>query len=145
MEERANKAFDNRVCICGHPIGRHRVANTNVVEISRRQSPEYPKTHECKPNATNCNCYQPRPILKTEDLRLFLRNTKGAGALHALGQGVVNATKKGVKVVWLEEPKCDRCGTEGRVIPVSCDIHGRRKEENSPKNFLLCGTCASEA
>jgi hypothetical protein len=144
-EERENKAFDNRVCICGHPMGRHRAANPNATEISRKQSPNFPKTHECKPNATNCRCYQPRAVLKAEDLRLFLRNTKGAGALHALGQGVISASKKDVKVVWLQDPKCDKCGTEGKVIPVSCDVYGRRKEENSPLNFLLCATCASEA
>lgn len=145
VEDRAQKVFDNRICICGHPIGRHRVANGNTTEISKKQSPSFPKTHECKPNATDCRCYQPRAVLKTDDLRLFLRNTKGAGALHALGQGVVNATKKGVKVVWLEDPKCDKCGEVGRVLPVSCDVYGRRKEENSPRNFLLCATCASEA
>jgi len=136
LKQRDKKVLDNRVCACGHPVGRHR-----PLPFGPGMRGE---THACKPNASFCKCAGPRPILKAEDLRYFLRSTKGVGHLHALGQGVVASLKADMKVEWLEDPKCDRCDEVGNIIPVSISYDGVRLEESGPATLLLCMKCSAE-
>lgn len=137
LETRAKKVQDNRICSCGHPMGRHR-------EDPSAGRFYAGKTHICKPNASFCPCDHPRPVLKVEDLRYFLRSTKGVGHLHALGHGVVSALKAGSGIEWIIERKCDRCGEPGDVIPVAITREGSRLEEPGPITLLLCLQCSSE-
>jgi hypothetical protein len=137
LKVRAKKVQDNRICACGHPVGRHKLDPSAGRFYAG-------KTHVCKPNASYCKCDTPRPVLKADDLRYFLRSTQGVGHLHALGHGVVAATKAESGVEWLIDPKCDRCGVEGSVIPVTVSREGVRMDENGPITLLLCMTCASE-
>jgi hypothetical protein len=137
LKVRAKKVQDNRVCVCGHPMGRHREDS----EAGRF----YPgKTHQCKPNASYCKCDSPVPVLKADDLRYFLRSTQGIGHLHALGHGVVAATKAGSGVEWLNEPTCNRCDEVGSVIPVCFSREGIRMDEGAEITLLLCSKCVSE-
>jgi hypothetical protein len=120
---------DGRICICGHPVGRH----TNIAGIVL-----------CKPTRMECPCKSVRPVLECDDVRPFLRKTSGSGAMHALGRGIAAAHERGKNVAWLVEMKCDRCQKDGRLSPVPVTKQGVASNEATGYDALLCAECRLE-
>lgn len=124
---------DNRICICGHGMNRH--SSINGVTF-------------CKPSALTCECKKSRPVLEADDTRYFLRRTNGPGTSHALVRGIAASGLKGIKVHWIEPPKCDRCQkTEGYIVPAPVLQAGGRvhpEGESTGYDKFLCGDCLKE-
>lgn len=123
------RSGDRRICVCGHPAGRH----TQVQGITL-----------CKPTRMECPCKNLRAVLRAEDTRNFLRKTEGSGALHALGRGLKAAHEAGKTVEWLVEAKCDRCLTPGQVSPVAVTQRGIVVQAATGFDALLCRKCREE-
>lgn len=123
------RSGDRRICVCGHPAGRH----TQVQGITL-----------CKPTRMECPCKNLRAVLRAEDTRNFLRKTEGSGALHALGRGLKAAHEAGKSVEWLVEAKCDRCGTEAQVSPVAVTQRGIVVQSATGFDALLCRKCREQ-
>lgn len=117
---------DRRVCLCGHPIGRHS---------------EYAGTMTCKPSALLCPCKAIKPVVEAEDIRPFLRKTEGSGAMHALTRGIAAAVSSGKEVTWLIEIKCDKCGGTENVVPAAVTQNGFLKDTATGFDVLLCHGC----
>lgn len=120
---------DQRVCLCGHAVGRHS---------------EYHGIVQCKPSKMDCACKKVRPVIEVSDLRVFLRKTDGQGPMHALGRGMAAATKKGIEIKWLVEAKCDRCENEGPISPVAVTSTLHASNYDTGFNNLLCANCRME-
>lgn len=121
------KKRTGRVCICGHPVGRHDLEDpTDIV---------------CSANKNSCPCKSLRPVIEVDDARVFMRKTAGAGAAHSLGQGLISAVTRGQEITWLVEQKCDACGAEGKLSPVATTEAGFIVDEPSRFNALLCNSC----
>ena len=122
---------DKRICICGHPVGRHTDTGVGIAN--------------CKPTAMQCPCKRCRPVLVADDCRLFVRKTVGGGLLHALTLGSVAHLERGKKVQWINDPVCDRCGeTEGTVVPVPVTQGGHAKSHATGYDVLLCSKCRED-
>lgn len=124
------RSGDRRICVCGHPVGRHTQVSGIVF---------------CKPTRMDCPCKSLRPVLKAEDTRNFLRKTEGPGALHALGRGLKAAHDAGKNVEWVVEAKCDRCHVEGPISPVAVTQRGVIVDVATGYDALLCRKCREEA
>ena len=123
---------DNRVCICGHAVARHKVD-------------EYSGLMECKPSRLHCPCTNVRPVLEVEDTRLFLRGTSGPKNEHALVRGMTALAMSGKEAKWIEPPKCDRCDTaQGPIVPVPISKSNKVAYEATPLNAMLCETCLED-
>lgn len=120
---------DGRICLCGHPVGRHTQAGGIVF---------------CKPTRMECPCKSVRAVLDTDDVRPFLRKTEGAGTMHALGRGLAAAVNKNKKVTWLVDMVCDRCKAEGPVSPVPVTQRGVAMSKATGFDALLCRACRTE-
>lgn len=120
---------DRRICVCGHPVGRH-------TEFAGRVN--------CAPTRMACPCGELVPVIDVSDTRAFLRKTHGGGTLHALMQGLQAVVTKGHEWSWVEGfPVCVRCRTEGvAVLPFALDRRGRVSAEPERTNVLLCAECA---
>lgn len=118
---------DGRICICGHSKTRHTMFNTGVVN--------------CTVGKQSCPCVKVRLVVDCSDNRKFMRKTEGAGALHALSQGILGALKDGLEVKWLVEQKCDKCGSDGKVSPVPVTPNGVIVGYPTGYDLLLCRDC----
>lgn len=120
---------DQRICLCGHAVTRH----IEIVGIV-----------QCKPSKMDCACKKIKPTLEVSDTRFFLRTTEGSGAMHALTRGMVAAKAKGVRIEWLGEVHCDKCGTVGPVSPVTVTQNLHAASYDTGYNSLLCADCRAE-
>lgn len=123
-------ARDGRVCICGHGAGRHSL-NNGVVW--------------CKPARMDCPCKKLRPVLEVEDTRPFLRKTAGSGPMHALVRGMSAVVAAGKRAEWIVDLKCDKCKSEGHVVPVPVTRGGLVMSEPTGYDALLCANCRTGA
>lgn len=132
-KEKTKKATrDDRICICGHAVSRHKVD-------------PYSGIIECIPSRMRCPCQTPRPVLIAEDTRLFLRGTTGPKSEHALVRGMAALAMAEKECSWIDEPKCDKCGTaEGPIFPVALTKNLKVAYEMTPINQLLCNACLEE-
>lgn len=122
---------DDRVCVCGHKMSNHRVSGNGLIS--------------CVPSRLQCPCKRAKPVLRSDNLRPFMRATKGHGLQHALVLGLTKAVEIGATVEWLEMPtKCERCEQEAKVRPVCLTKSGFKSSENYGYDYLLCDTCFSE-
>lgn len=124
----SREGMDHRVCVCGHPVKRHKRDRMTGIMT-------------CSPNAQRCPCQRPFAVLKASDLRVFLRSTRGEGWLHALGQGLLSAQEKGIKLDWLVEMKCEMCEQEAKVMPVLLNKDKKADILTGTMSFLLCDDC----
>jgi hypothetical protein len=116
---------DRRICACGHAVSAHQ----NDVVVT------------CQTSKMYCPCKVIRPVVETQDCRLFIRKTTGAGANHALSLGIASAIGRGHEVVWIVEQRCDRCKKEGPVSPVPVTHEGFARTEATGYDALLCRSC----
>lgn len=137
-ETRTRRIGDSRVCICGHPVGRHAVS-----EVTGKTS--------CRPTRMDCPCPVIEPVVEVEDVRPFLHKTKGHGFKHALMLGFAALEKKGKSFEWIEEagwPRCEMARTEtecaGGKLPYAVR-GGRLSREPADRNVLLCEAHFEEA
>ncbi len=142
--------IDRRICMCGHPINRHKIHMTpeNPKGVPWTEGPVPSTGMLCRINAMNCSCKEPIPVLKVTDARSFLRTTEGAGATHALIRGIrdimPNATYE-----WLIDIKCQRCGVVGpehQIQPVPLTKLQKRTTDGKSQGYdrFLCLTCREE-
>lgn len=141
---------DRRICMCGHPINRHKIHMTqeNPKGIPWVEG-EIPITGMlCRINAMNCSCKEPMPVLKVTDARSFLRTTEGAGPAHALIRGIKdlmpNATYE-----WLIDIECKKCGVSGaeeQIQPVPLTKLRKRTVDGRSHGYdrFLCLKCREE-
>ena len=136
-EKQVRSLRDNRVCLCGHPVSRHKVD-------------PYSGILTCKPSQLLCRCKSVRPVLTTNDTRLFLRRTTGAGLHHALVRGLAACAQVGKEVAWIEPPQCERCKTlTGNIAPVVITSYLKvvpevDKDSDTGLHAMLCDTCIKE-
>ena len=131
QKEKHDGNKDGRICICGHPVGRHEF----ITGLGK---------HACSANKNNCPCKNLRAVIEVENARIFLRKTTGAGPLHALGHGILKAIESGQTVRWLVEQKCDRCGKESKLSPVAVSSRGVVMNEATGLDALVCAECRTE-
>ena len=123
---------DNRICVCGHAMARHK-------------EDEYSGLTECKPSRMYCPCQTPRAVLEVEDIRVFLRQTWGPKAEHALVRGMVALAEADKEAKWIDDPLvCDKCQKKGSVFPVPLTKNNKVAQEATAKNALLCDECIEE-
>ena len=122
---------EERICICGHHLGRHTEFDNGMVD--------------CKVVKYECSCVKIRPVLKSNKVKPFIRTTTGFGAEHALLKGVAGAIKIGAEIEWIAEPICDKCGKEDKVLPVALNpVSLRITNIGTRVNQLLCRECIVE-
>lgn len=132
MGQRRYKTNDNRICVCGHGVGRHTVLSGVVY---------------CKPSRMECPCKKCRPVIEAEDTRKFLFKTNGAGSMHALSMGILASGKEGRSVRWIVDLPltCDRCGDASEnIVPVPVTQTGRATSYATGFDALLCPKCRVE-
>jgi hypothetical protein len=127
------KRRDPRICICGHGANRHIFDNG---------------VWACAPSRLVCACQGFRPVLEVEDTRPFLRKSSGPGVRHALIRGLSRLVEDGRTATWIEDPKCEKCGSENQgIVPVAFTFSGRvaySEGEMSGKHAFLCQGCLEE-
>lgn len=123
---------DRRVCLCGHPLARHKEARGRVV---------------CQPSRMSCACADAQGVLEVSDTRLFLRKTSGIGVDHALVKGLAASVEAGATVKWIVDVECSKCGS-GDALPVGLmqTVGGRVgiAMENPQATRFLCAGCIEE-
>lgn len=89
------------ICICGHPVILH--AESGL----------------CRSGAIVCACPKSRPALLVDDIRFFLRVTKGPHEAHALVMGLSTLEEKGGQAVKQIDWRCEykSCGGVMGVNP----------------------------
>lgn len=121
---------DTRICICGHHSNRHTEIDGLI---------------DCKVVKYECSCTVFRPVLKSSNVKPFIRTTTGPGVEHALLKGVAGAVKLGAEIEWLVEPKCDKCEKEAKVLPVALNPMSLRVSNIGTRvNQLVCRECLVE-
>jgi hypothetical protein len=113
------------ICVCGHAMSKH-----SEPDGSRRY---------CATGRMLCYCSDPKPAIKVEDARYFIRWTHGWGEKHALALGLSAYLKTGKKVEWLIEPVCFVCKDPSRsVFPASVNRGYRISKRCDELNGLFC-------
>lgn len=124
------KVRDNRICICGHGMSRHKEIAGEIM---------------CKPSRLDCPCKAPRAVLEVDDTRAFLRKTVGGGAMHALSRGLSALIMSGKSAEWIVDLKCDRCGKVDEIVtPVPVTKSGHAMSYPTGYDALLCQECREE-
>lgn len=122
---------DLRICICGHHANRHTEFDNGLVD--------------CKVVKYECSCTSFRAVLKSSLVKPFIRTTTGPGVEHALLKGLAGAVKLGAEIEWVAEPKCDKCETVGKVLPVALNPMTLRVSQIGTRvNQLVCRECLVE-
>jgi hypothetical protein len=128
--EKRKHSVDRQVCACGHGMARHTV----VAGVTY-----------CKPARMECPCRKTRPVIETDDTRMFIRKTDGAGPAHALTRGIRAAVEKKKSVTWIVDLICDRCGEESHsIVPVPVTQSGHAASHATGYDALLCPDCRVE-
>jgi hypothetical protein len=84
-------------------------------------------------------------VLKSSNVKSFIRVTDGPGAQHALSKGISGAIKSGATIEWIETPKCQKCDFDGKVLPVSLNpVSLRVSQIGTRVNQMLCRDCIVE-
>ena len=142
--------IDRRICMCGHPINRHKIHMTpeNPKGVPWTEGPVPSTGMLCRINAMNCSCKEPIPVLKVTDARSFLRTTEGAGAAHALIRGIRDIMPKAT-YEWLIDIKCQRCGVIGaehKIQPVPLTKLQKRTLDGKSQGYdrFLCLNCRED-
>jgi hypothetical protein len=119
---------DKRICVCGHSVKVHESFDGGFVA--------------CTPSRIDCRCKEIRPVIKVEDVRLFIRKTMGPGPEHALSRGMLASIERGHVIEWIAPRQCDRCGKEGPISPTAITKSGTVVyDQDTGLNALLCQDC----
>ena len=125
---RAERVFNREICICGHPMRNHSSGERGTSCLSAK---------------TFCPCTMPIPVVRAVDHRYFTKFSRGAGAKHALFQGMYASVKAGREVNWISEPKCFKCGQEAILVrPIPLNRHMKVSFGAGEMNLLACDKCA---
>jgi len=142
--------IDRRICMCGHPINRHKIHMTpeNPKGVPWTEGPVPSTGMLCRINAMNCSCKEPIPVLKVTDARSFLRTTEGAGAAHALIRGIRDIMPKAT-YEWLIDIKCQKCGVIGaehKIQPVPLTKLQKKTLDGKSQGYdrFLCLNCRED-
>lgn len=119
---------NREICVCGHPMRLHSSSEQGT---------------SCLAAKTFCPCTMPIPVLRANDHRYFTKISRGAGAKHALFQGMYASIKAGKEVNWLSEPMCFKCGKEGLLVrPIPLNRLMKISFGAGEMNLLACDVCA---
>ena len=111
-ELKAPRAIDRRICLCGHPVVRHRTGEMTI----------------CIPARWQCHCRQVQSVMIVEDTRVFAKKSYGYGQDHALLRSLPELAKRGKKGKWLEGLSCMASGCEAeeeRLTPAIFEFDQR--------------------
>lgn len=123
----AQRKFNREICVCGHPMRSHSSSELGTT---------------CLAAKTFCPCTMPIPVVRALDHRYFTKISRGAGAKHALFQGMYASIKAGKEVNWLSEPRCFKCGKEGSLVrPIPLNRHMKVSFGAGEMNLLACDLC----
>ena len=119
---------NREICVCGHPMRLHSSSEQGT---------------SCLAAKTFCPCTMPIPVLRANDHRYFTKISRGAGAKHALFQGMYASIKAGKEVNWLSDPMCFKCGKEGLLVrPIPLNRLMKISFGAGEMNLLACDVCA---
>lgn len=92
------------VCVCGHPLSRHNLANP-----SDRDGRVW-----CKPSKMQCGCARPLAVARVGNLLGFVFKTTGPGPAHALMKGASWTVQRDLEFTWLSPggTTCAQCKRE---------------------------------
>ena len=122
---------DDRVCVCGHTMTKHNMTSGGLVS--------------CRPSRYQCPCKRMKAVLRSDNVRPFMRKTVGHKTEHALVMGITKAIEVGASIQWIEEPlACERCKTVGPVQPVCLTQKGFKTTFSMGYDYLLCEKCFGE-
>lgn len=126
---KTSRSKDDRVCVCGHKMSNHTVSSGGLVS--------------CTPSRLQCPCKRNHAVIRSDNLRPFMRKTTGPGMLHALVLGITKAIEIGATVEWIETPtRCEKCDQLASVKPVCVTKQGYKVENESVGwDYLLCDDC----
>ena len=135
---------DKRICICGHGASKHKDLDDNKYKNDFGSG-----VWMCKPNAMDCLCKVPYPVMEVSNTRYFLRRTTGAGKLHALLKGMSALAAKGGTAKWLIELTCAKCKVTGEdkgITPVPLNKLGRQTFDglSEGNDTFLCIECRKD-
>jgi len=120
---------DDRVCICGHTVAKHKSSGGFV---------------SCIPSKLVCLCKSVVPVLRSDNIRPFMMKTYGHKEEHALMLGMVKAIELGATIEWIVPMQCSRCKAETRVFPVCVTSTGFKTPESVGYDRLICEQCFKE-
>jgi hypothetical protein len=123
---------DQRICMCGHPMSRHKEARGE---------------RRCAPSRMICGCRDATAAIEVSDTRKFLRKTTGIGRAHALVKGIVGLVEANGKFEWLVPVVCTRCGGEDAVpvgLVMGADGSVQVATAVPRATRLLCMKCVGE-
>lgn len=122
---------DDRVCVCGHTMSKHKKGANGIIS--------------CIPSRHQCPCKRMHAVLKSDNIRPFMRKTSGHGEQHALMLGMVKCIEVGATVSWIENPLiCERCAEAKPVRPVCLTQQGFKTPFSVGYDALLCDDCFEE-
>jgi hypothetical protein len=128
---KTTRSKDDRVCVCGHTMSKHNKGVSGIVV--------------CRPSALSCPCKRMHPVLRSDNVRPFMRKTSGHRKEHALMLGIAKCIEIGVNFNWIDDPLiCERCKTETIVFPVCLTGQGYKAPDSMGYDHLLCEQCFGE-
>jgi hypothetical protein len=122
---------DDRVCVCGHTMSKHKKGANGIIS--------------CVPSRHQCPCKRMHAVLRSDNIRPFMRKTSGHGEQHALMLGMVKCIEIGATVEWIDSPLiCERCKEAKPVKPVCLTQQGFKNTYSLGYDALLCDDCFGE-
>lgn len=121
---------DGRICICGHPMARHKdEAGVGIIF--------------CRPSRLSCKCQTPYAVIEVRNTRPFMFRTTGLGLEHALQAGIFRCREKGIEITWLVPQQCEREGCDSTLGVQAVPLSDRMKPvaQESKINALMCVGC----
>jgi hypothetical protein len=149
-----NRSIDRRICICGHPVTRHKTWQRDeflkkdvLVPILEAENPQ--AKFQCQPNALLCDCKKCIPVLKVSNTKYFLKKTDGASESHALVRGLRGLINSEIpEMEWLVERVCCLCQAVGDdIVPAPFTEEGALKRSKGSEGYdnFVCQSCRSES
>ena len=127
-ERTRGSSRDQRICICGHPVTRHKSVAGRV---------------RCMPSRMRCLCEELVAVVEVSDTRVFLRRTTGVGPRHALAKGLAMTYEREGRIEWLVDVVCSRCGATNPLPAGLRKFKGEARvvDEMPQASRLLCASC----
>lgn len=115
------------ICVCGHGVARH---------FEYREG-----EFSCSVAKMYCPCKLIVPVLNVDDTRVFMYDTHGRGAKHALFRGLKRLQQMNKSARILVSNECWSCNEQALIEPVPITNYGDIGEYAQARNAMLCTNC----